>query len=147
MGNLWDLVQSYLDRQTFRVSERQLASKLGYASSSTFDNWREPKSLPAAQALARFAVLSEMPYQRVLDAALSDVGYLPQPAVTDEPLTRGRLNRDGKSIDDIQAARHRREAAAAARDTGRPSRGQRDRDSLDQAGAPPADDPDDMEPR
>lgn len=37
--------------------------------------------------------------------------------------------------------------AEAARDTGKPSRGQRDRDAASQAGEPPTDDPDDMEPR
>lgn len=134
LGQLWSLVQAYLDRQTFRVSERQLAAKLGYASSSTFDNWREPKSLPTAQALARFAALSGTPYQRVLDAALNDVGYLPEPAVTDEPLAPSR-------------GRSRMHLASAARDIGGPSRGQRDRDAVDAAGEPPADDPEDMEPR
>jgi hypothetical protein len=107
---LWALVQGYLDRQEWPVSERRLAERLGYASSSTFDNWRHPRQLPSSQALARFAALSGTPYQRVLDAALTDAGYLPEPA-----LTRGDLvfREDPK---------------------GRRSRGQRTRSSLDGTG-------------
>lgn len=94
MGRLWDLVHNYTDNLDFKVSERQLAAKLGYASSSTFQGWREPKSLPSAQGLARFAFLARLPYQRVLDAALEDVGYLPQPRLTDEPLGPRKGGRD-----------------------------------------------------
>ena len=81
MGQLWDLVQAYIDRHG--TSERQLAKRLGYSSSGVFSNWREPRQLPSAQALARFAGLSGTPYQRVLDAALTDAGYLPEPLITD----------------------------------------------------------------
>jgi hypothetical protein len=73
MGQLWDLVQAYIDRHG--TSERQLAKRLGYASSGVFTNWREP-----------FAGLSGTPYQRVLDAVLTDAGYLPEPLVTDEAI-------------------------------------------------------------
>ena len=47
---------------------------------------------PYDQALARFAELSGTPYQRVLDAVLTDAGYLPEPLVTDQAiqLRRGR---------------------------------------------------------
>ena len=84
MGQLWGLVQAYLDRHG--TSERQLAKRLGYASSGVFSNWREPRQLPSAQALARFASLSGTPYQRVLDAVLTDAGYLPEPHITDEAI-------------------------------------------------------------
>ena len=84
MGQLWDLVQAYIDRHG--TSERQLAKRLGYASSGVFTNWREPRQLPSAQALARFAALSGTPYQRVLDAVLTDAGYLPEPPITDEAI-------------------------------------------------------------
>jgi transcriptional regulator with XRE-family HTH domain len=99
MGQLWDLVQAYIDRHG--TSERQLAKRLGYSSSGVFSNWREPRQLPSAQALARFAGLSGTPYQRVLDAALTDAGYLPEPLITDDAIqlrrtpsgrrTRGQL--------------------------------------------------------
>lgn len=88
MGHLWVLVQAYLDRHG--TSERKLASRLGYASSGVFTNWRDPRKLPSAQALARFANLSGTPYQRVLDAALTDAGYLPEPPLTEETIQQRR---------------------------------------------------------
>jgi hypothetical protein len=88
MGQLWELVQGYLDRHG--TSERQLAKRLGYASSGVFANWRDLRQLPSAQALARFANLSGTPYQRVLDAALTDAGYLPEPTVTDAEIQHRR---------------------------------------------------------
>ena len=105
MGQLWDLVQAYTDRHG--TSERQLAKRLGYSSSGVFANWREPKQLPSAQALARFASLSGTPYQRVLDAVLTDAGYLPEPRVTADAIqlrrtpsgrhTRGQQRRQDSS--------------------------------------------------
>ncbi|HEX5086929.1 MAG TPA: hypothetical protein VFV89_03915 [Nocardioides sp.] len=102
MGQLWDQVQAYIDRHG--TSERQLAKRLGYSSSGVFANWREPRQLPSAQALARFANLSGTPYQRVLDAVLTDAGYLPEPGITADAIqlrrtpsgrrTRGQLGRD-----------------------------------------------------
>jgi hypothetical protein len=84
MGQLWELVQAYLDRHG--TSERALAKRLGYSSSGVFTNWREPRQLPSAQALARFASLSGTPYQRVLDAVLTDAGYLPEPHLTGDAI-------------------------------------------------------------
>src|SRR3954462_9941876 len=56
MGQLWDQVQAYIDRHG--TSERQLAKRLGYSSPGGVTNWREPRQLPSAQALARVASLS-----------------------------------------------------------------------------------------
>jgi hypothetical protein len=111
MGQLWALVQAYIDRHG--TSERQLAKRLGYSSSGVFSNWRQPRQLPSAQALARFASLSGTPYQRVLDAALTDAGYLPEPMITDDAIqlrrtpsgqaTRGQQHRLDASIDEGSA--------------------------------------------
>ena len=108
MGQLWDLVQAYTDRHG--TSERQLAKRLGYSSSGVFANWRDPRQLPSAQALARFAGLSGTPYQRVLDAVLSDAGYLPEPRITSDSIqlrrtpsggrTRGQQRRRDSSADE-----------------------------------------------
>ena len=95
MGQLWGLVQAYIDRHG--TSERQLAKRLGYASSGVFSNWRDPKQPPSAQALARFAALSGTPYQRVLDAVLTDAGYLPEPQVTDEAIQLRRTPSGGRT--------------------------------------------------
>ena len=108
MSQLWDLVQAYIDRHG--TSERQLARRLGYSSSGVFNNWRDPRQLPSAQALARFASLSGTPYQRVLDAVLTDAGYLPEPAITGDAIqlrrtpsgarTRGQQRRLDSSADE-----------------------------------------------
>jgi hypothetical protein len=110
MGQLWELVQAHIDRHG--VSERALARKLGYSSSGVFSNWREPRQLPSEQALARFAGLSGTPYQRVLDAALTDTGYLPEPAITEDEIqlrrtpsgrrTRGQRTRESVPDDENQ---------------------------------------------
>src|SRR3954451_12708619 len=84
MGQLWDQVQAYIDRHG--TSERQLAKRLGYSSSGVFTNWREPRQLPGARPLARSGSLSGTPYQRVLDAVLTDAGYLPEPGITEESI-------------------------------------------------------------
>jgi hypothetical protein len=106
MGQLWDLVQAYIDRHG--TSERQLAKRLGYSSSGVFTNWREPRQLPSAQALARFSGLSGTPYQRVLDAVLTDAGYLPEPPITEQEIQlrrtpSGRRTRGQQSGPDSSA--------------------------------------------
>ncbi len=114
MGHLWNIVEAYLDAQDFSVSERELASRLGYSSSSTFDGWRDPKKLPGAEGLARLALLTGTPYRDVLDAALTDAGYLPRPQVSLQPTKRDLERRPGVR-----------------------SRGQRRRDAVDAASEPP----------
>ena len=57
----------------------------------------EAAGLEAAQALARFAVLSGTPYRRVLDAVLTDAGYLPEPAVTVESIQLRRTPAGSRS--------------------------------------------------
>lgn len=124
MGQLWPLVQAYIDRHG--TSERQLAKRLGYSSSSSFDNWRNPKSIPGAIYLARFAGLSGTPYQRVLDAVLVDAGYLPEPNV--HPLVTSIEPDDVDTIDQIA-----RESLAPAAKRGN-SRGRADRRRQDAEG-------------
>ena len=108
MGQLWDLVQAYIDRHG--TSERQLAKRLGYSSSGVFNNWRDPRQLPSAQALARFAGLSGTPYQRVLDAVLTDAGYLPEPLITDETIQLRRTPSGGRT----RGQQHRLDASTVA---------------------------------
>lgn len=79
MGQLWEYLQTYLDKQDGPMSDRTLAALLGYSSSSTLAGWRTPKDLPKAEHLARAAQLTGESYHRLLDAALHDIGYLPVP--------------------------------------------------------------------
>lgn len=75
MGQLWDIVQAHIDRQPYGVSERRIAQELG-VSQTTLKNWREPKKLIDKEHLEAIARLTGVPYLRVLDALLHDIGYL-----------------------------------------------------------------------
>lgn len=74
MGMLWDLIQTYIDKQPFPPSERQIAAKLGVAPNA-LRYWRDPKKLPARENLEGIANLIGVRYSVVLDAALRDTGY------------------------------------------------------------------------
>ena len=75
MGQLYDLIQAHIDAQPYGVSERQIASKLK-VSPSTLKNWRTPVKLIDKRHLVDIARLTGVPYQRVLDALLEDIGDL-----------------------------------------------------------------------
>src|SRR4051794_25025153 len=84
MGKLWDVVQTHMDGEPYRVSVRQVAAKLGM-SPTALGNWRRLRSLPDADHLHAVANLTGTPYLRVLDAALEDAGYIPKAGGRDEP--------------------------------------------------------------
>lgn len=75
MGRLYDLIQQHMDSQPYAVSQRQVAGKLGI-SPTTLKNWREPKELIERRHLVAISRLTGVPYLRVLDALLDDIGYL-----------------------------------------------------------------------
>ncbi len=75
MGKLYDLIQEHIDRQPYGVSERQVAMRLG-VTQTTLSNWREPKKLIAKKHLIAISRVTGVPYLRVLDALLDDIGYL-----------------------------------------------------------------------
>lgn len=83
MGRLYGLIQDHIDAQPYGVSERQIALKLE-VSPTTLKNWRTPTRLIEKKHLLAISQLTGVPYQRVLDALLEDIGYLhadppPQP--------------------------------------------------------------------
>lgn len=75
MGKLYDLIQAHMDAQPYGVSERQVAHKIG-VTQTTLSNWREPRKLIAKEHLQSIARVTGVPYLRVLDALLDDIGYL-----------------------------------------------------------------------
>jgi transcriptional regulator with XRE-family HTH domain len=75
MGRLYDIIQAHMDSQPYGVSERQVAQRLG-VSPSTVTNWRTPTKLMKKRHLVAISHLTGVPYQRVLDALLDDIGYL-----------------------------------------------------------------------
>lgn len=75
MGRLYDIIQTHMDSQPYGASQRQVASKLG-VSPTTLKNWRAPRELIDKRHLVAISDLTGVPYVRVLDALLDDIGYL-----------------------------------------------------------------------
>lgn len=75
MGRLYGLIQAHIDAQPYPVSERQLAQRIG-VSPTTLKNWRSPVRLIDKKHLEAIARVTGVPYYRVLDALLHDIGYL-----------------------------------------------------------------------
>lgn len=84
MGQLYDIIQRHMDEGGYRVSQRQVAQRLG-VSPTTIKAWQEPKELIAKKHLVAIAHLTHVPYHRVLDALLADIDYL-----TEDPPGEGR---------------------------------------------------------
>lgn len=75
MGRLYDVIQQHMDSQPYGVSERQIAIKLG-VSPTTLRNWKTPTRLIDKAHLVAISQMTGVPYSRVLDALLEDIGYL-----------------------------------------------------------------------
>ena len=76
MGRLFELIQAHMDAQPYGVSERQIAKNLG-VSPTTLKNWRTPVKLIDREHLLAISRVTGVPYLRVLDALLEDIGYIP----------------------------------------------------------------------
>ena len=83
MGQLYDIIQRHIDDQRYPTSLRKVAKAIG-VSPSTLTNWREPKELIEKKHLLAISRVTGVPYERVRDALLDDIGYLrpnePSPA-------------------------------------------------------------------
>lgn len=77
MGKLYELIQAHMDAQPYEVRPADVARALG-VSRQTVLNWREPSSLIGFKNLTAIANLTGVPYIRVLDANLEDIGYIPR---------------------------------------------------------------------
>lgn len=77
VGRFYDLIQQHVNEQTYPPSERELARRLR-VTPSTLANWRTPKRLIEKAHLEAVAELTGVPYIRVLDALLEDIGYIPK---------------------------------------------------------------------
>jgi transposase len=76
MGRLYDLIQAHIDAQAYPPSPRQVAKMIG-VTQTTLTNWRTPKQLIDRSHLEAIARVTGVPYIRVLDALLEDIGYIP----------------------------------------------------------------------
>lgn len=85
MGRLYDLLQDHMDAQPYEVTPADIARRIG-VSRQTVLNWRTPSKLVRKDHLLAIAQVTGVPYQRVLDALLEDIGYL---HATEPPAERG----------------------------------------------------------
>lgn len=75
MGQVWDLVEQHMRETPYGTSGRQIATHAGLKP-STFAAWKNLKSLPSPDHLRAVARQINVPYRVLLDAALTDAGYL-----------------------------------------------------------------------
>lgn len=76
-GELGRLFDEWRDGHRFKPSKRQIAAALE-VSPTTIDQWRTG-TMPSPANLAALAREMHYPYRKLLDAALADQGYLPEP--------------------------------------------------------------------
>lgn len=77
-GQLWCLVQDWMDSIPYPPSQSKLAARLE-VSKSTMSDWKYGRGFPRPDHLRSLAREIGVPYERVLDAALRDRGYREDP--------------------------------------------------------------------
>lgn len=73
--HLWAEIQDWMDHQLFRVSQAQLAERVGVERSAV-SQWKLGQSRPKPEHLRELARLTGIPYDRLLLAVVRDMGYL-----------------------------------------------------------------------
>lgn len=73
--HLWALIQEWLDAQFFRVTQAQLAEKLGVRRSA-LSQWKLGKARPTPEHLRELHRVTRIDYDRLLEALVRDMGYL-----------------------------------------------------------------------
>lgn len=90
MGRLFEIVEEYRSRfAPHEPSYAQVAERVG-VSRQTLSNWREPTELVKKPHLVALAKMTGVPYERVLDALLQDIGYLTREQPSAGPPERKR---------------------------------------------------------
>jgi transcriptional regulator with XRE-family HTH domain len=79
--HLWEVIQAWLDVLPYPPSQARLGKRLGLSRSAVSD-WKQGKSRPTPEHLRRLAVEMEPVagpdiYQRLVDAVVRDLGYIP----------------------------------------------------------------------
>ena len=79
-GELYGIVQAHADRWGVRAAS--IARQIG-AKPQTISSWkhRGVRQLPDPVTLSALAQVTGRPYREVIDAALTDAGYLPRRTV------------------------------------------------------------------
>lgn len=75
MGHLWKLIEHHQDSTPYGASVREIARGAGIKE-STLPRWQNLKRMPEPEHLRALARQINVPYRVILDAALTDTGYL-----------------------------------------------------------------------
>lgn len=79
-GQLWRLVQEWMDSIPYPPSQAKLAGRVG-VSRSTMSDWKYRRGFPSPGNLKTLANEIGVPYELVLDAVLQDRGYRAGPPI------------------------------------------------------------------
>lgn len=101
MGRLFEIVESYRKRfDPHPPSYSKVADEVG-VTRQTLLNWRAPKELLDKEFLIALARTTHVPYSRVLDALLEDIGYLHE---EQEVVSNKRRGRASASVTELRPA-------------------------------------------
>jgi transcriptional regulator with XRE-family HTH domain len=70
------MIDQYADRQRYRPSDSQIARELG-VTRAVIGQWRRG-AVPSPENLRRLATLIDVPYSRLVDAVMVQLGYYPK---------------------------------------------------------------------
>ncbi|WGX98773.1 hypothetical protein [Nocardioides sp. L-11A] len=113
MGRLFELIEAHRQAQPYPPSLARVAQEVG-VSRQTLLNWRAPTGLIDKRHLIAISEVTKVPYQRVLDALLEDIGYLQ----ADELPAAAR-----KGTPNLREAKRRQDEAGEAPDPEGPEHG------------------------
>lgn len=91
MGQVWRLIEEHQSSTPYGASIREIARGAGIKE-STLPRWKELRRLPEPEHLRALARQINVPYRVLLDAALTDCGYLTSRVGPDaDPIPPGRM--------------------------------------------------------
>lgn len=72
--HVWALIQQWMDAQFFRVSQAQLAEKIG-VSRSALSQWKTGQARPRPEHLRALHRATRIDYDLLVEAVVQDMGY------------------------------------------------------------------------
>lgn len=82
VSELFRLVEAYMHDSG---ATQNAVARLSGIDERTFSSWKSRRTLPDPIDLANLARVTRQPYRLVLDAALTDAGWLPEPDLENLP--------------------------------------------------------------
>lgn len=89
--HLWALVQEWRDAQFFRVSQAQLAEKVGVTRSAV-SQWKSGQARPGPEHLLALHRVTRIDYDSLVEAVVQDMGYRSDREVGEERAGSASMN-------------------------------------------------------